>query len=539
VSFRHIYIDALFAAALLYVLALGTANAFHPRGAGWGHDELLHLQFHFTYKNHLKSNFEITPDLLGPSLRKPVLPYAFSTLVSFAYPAGQTAALLANLIWVGLWLWMLYRAGRELAGPVVSFAAVGLLTQPSEFWGIVGHFGNEAPACFWTAAILFFLSNGLRFRRFWTWPILGAMLALGLLSKPTVGLFVGPGILLVFLTRIFLAGKARQWATLARIVAGAAVAAPVAVIVYAHGYPLSLLLRLFGEFGQQVAAEATTQAKPFYSFFGATLWSDWHRVFGHQFFALLVVGAALAPFTLRGPGARPWLIGFYCALLAFVRAPQSSSLYAYPVIIVPLWAALRPLMDKKRRPLLELLLVAFGLLMFLSQPVGFHDRPGIEKRVRPALRMAALGRLVADKIDRGNRGQTAGDLFFVDRCAPVKHHDFFFLLSRLGDSPHVQFIYYRVPLFTEFEPADDRRFLFNRRRIAYLLSCGGSGTLDDFTSALNETLVREKWLPFPASATNLWPRFAGVKPRVFTAPDDPHRQRWYLWRADQPGGASR
>ncbi len=537
-SFRNIYVDALFVAALALLAALGLANAQRPVGMGWGHDELLHLQFHFLFKDRVKANLEVTGNVLQPSLRKPFLPYAWSTFVSFARPTGYSAALLANAIWVWLWLYVLYRAGRGLVGPAAAFAAVGLLVGPSEFRHLYIHLGNEGPACFWTAAILAYLGNGMRFRRFRAWPVLGLMLGLGLVSKPTVALFVGPGIALVFLTESISALRLRRWTTVAGIVAGAAVTLGLALWIWSAGVPR--FWDLVRELAHGVQAESTIQAKPFLTLNQVTLAADWHRVFGHWYFILLVAGTVVAPFTMRGKEHRVWLVGYLVALATFIRAPQSSSYYAYPLVVVPLWAALRAVVGSRRHYGREAFLLFVGVAMLLGQEMRFPEvTPDAQARTRLPWRLTEMGRRVAAEIDLGNRSNTSHDLFFIDQCDPPLEDWPYFLLIPLVDSPHVSYVHYQAGGPRIAGPVFDDPMRQRRDRIGYLLSCGGTGSLDDFTAAWKASRANmgdQRWILPPVPED--WPRFAGVKPQVLRLRDGHRSQTWYFWRADRYPGVT-
>jgi hypothetical protein len=247
---------------------------------------------------------------------------------------------------------------------------------------------------------------------------------------------------------------------------------------------------------------------------------------------LLLLGAALASFVLRGAGQLVWLAAFFPALLTFIRAPQSSSQYMFPILIVPLWAVCAAVSGRKRRPKLETVLLTVGLLSLLTQPMNFAGRPpkGFIPLQTP-IQFTAIGQRLATEIDQSTPAESAADLFLVSQGPLDDTGWFYFLLLPLVDSPRVGYVYYYPPEYNVIDEAFDDRITAERERIGYLSACGGSGSTSDFTDTLRKVRAEMNRHPGEQPVADSWPRFAGVKPQIIHPPDDPERRTWYLWNA--------
>ena len=413
-----------------------------------------------------------------------------------------------------------------MIGPPAAFAALALLIDSTMFWRIQEHFGNDLPAGVFSTAALALLMGERRFSRFYAWPVLGALLGIALLCKPTAGIFIGPAAVFVFATQMVAAIKNGRWRSVAQIVVGAAVAVGLALWIWSAAYP-NFPWEL-GKLFHQVHAEATTAAKPFLDVNNRTLPADWARALGGARVALLIVGALLAPWALRRPGRRVWLAAFYPTLLYFIRSPQSSSQYMYTMLIVPLWAVTAVAASNARRPWREALVLAIGLVALLSKPGGYHVTAPKDNLGRVPRALTALGERLAGEIDRAPRD---GDLFFVNRCALDTAAWDFFLLLPLGDSPHVRFIYFYDARDYADDEAFDRRIRLRSERITYLLSCGGGGATSEFTDAVREARAKMNRHPGEAPWPDQWPRFADVKPETLVTRIGRDKQTWRFWQA--------
>jgi len=278
--------------------------------------------------------------------------------------------------------------------------------------------------------------------------------------------------------------------------------------------------------------ESTHQAKPFRTLEGQTIVESFRQAFGKKILILLLLGAALAPFVLRGSGQLVWLAAFFPALLTFIRAPQSSSQYMFPILIVPLWAACAAVAGRKRRPKVETVLLAVGLLSFLTQPMNFSGSPpkGFIPLPTP-IQFTAIGRRLAAEIDQTTPDESAADLFLVSQGPLDDTGWFYFMLLPLVDSPHVGYVYYYPPEFNVIDEAFDDRIMLKRNYIGYLVAAGGSGSINDFTDTLRKVRAEMNRHPGERPVAESWPRFAGVKPEFIHPLEDPARRTWYLWNA--------
>ncbi len=520
--------DVLFVAGLLFLAVLGVFRATYPYMPGDGPDERLHVGQHFDLKNYVKS---VDPHERLPAmgLRKPLLPYVVSVLASFAYPHGHRTLLLVNLVWCLLWLSVLYRAGRELFGPPAALAAVGVLTAADPFWLIAAHFNNDVVVCFWTAALLAVLQDEARYRRFWPWLLAGVLLGLGLQSKPTALLFGAPALAWVFAVQVYRAWTDHRPAALLEPLVGALAAAGLALSIWSLGKP-----HFFFELRQlasMVSQEASRQALPFRTLGGRTFLGETWRVFRLPYWLLAAAGTAAAPFVLRRAQRRPWLVAYLAALLAFIRAPQSSTQYIYPVMIAPLWAAIGGLAGRIRRPALAFALLAVGVAGFATKPVWFRVMPPVptddNRRYFPNI---ALGRLLAAQL-ADSPSSVAPDMFLLHREPRVPQDWPLFVALELIDSPQVGYIYRRAPGLLPTEEYFDRRIEVRRNYIGRLLACGGPFTLEDFTLSVREARQWGRWHPDEPLFADGWPRFAGVIPRILPASVEEGRPECRLWEA--------
>lgn len=124
--------------------------------------------------------------------KHPPFPAWAAEVFSWLSPGGVWGVYLAGYLCVAGCLWAVWRLGRELLPPRLALAAVAALEGMIFFTADAAEFNNNVVlGTTWAVAILCF-HRALRTDRFGWWVALGTAFGLGLLSKYTMAVLLGP-----------------------------------------------------------------------------------------------------------------------------------------------------------------------------------------------------------------------------------------------------------------------------------------------------------------------------------------------------------
>lgn len=418
----------------------------NPQRPGRGHDEFVMLYGHITMVNYLESGLPIVDSPLASSMRKPHLPYALSAWIHRYWPTGYAAPLLANALFAALGWLVVYLVGARVFGPWTALAGVCVLGGLDLSIDLTEHFGNDVPVALFAAAGIGLLLEPRRFVSLWRWPALGLVVGLGLLSKPTLPVYIaGPALLLVArLGSVFTLSRNRAY--LAASIAGLFVTLGVLTIVwlpwFARVWDVMLL------HADDVVRGPGRDFAWFHSIDGDTAPADALKFLGPWGAAFVGFGIACIPFGLTDARRRTLAFAFAPAFLLFVVVTEAFTRLLFPLWFIPVLFGMDRLMrlkGSKAAPVVAGGVAGFfTILMILAHlETGWMPYPKLDATNRAyslSEPVEALG--VGCEAD-------GTDALFVNRASWTEGPDFYYDVMRLQSARCIRHVHMWDP-----RPAD-------------------------------------------------------------------------------------
>jgi len=371
-------------------------------------------------------------------MRKPVFPYLISYVFSKYWPAGYLSILFSGMIFALGWFVLIYLIGCRAFTPAVSFAAVCVMAGANITYELFGHFVNDIHLCFFSAAILLLLVSRDRMVQIGQWIILGILIGLGLLSKPTLPVYVWGAILLMIIVtvrHIRETGEQNLWLNVGT---GALISLVLALILWLPWFqnPIdNIRLNL-----EVIASNPGKNYAWFHSFSGDLPHVDMALAAGWPATILLLIGFCVSLFRLQG-ARRLALIGAMMPTMAlFGIFAVSFSRLTYPVwFIAALFAfdLLDDIPQEKLRPWIIGCAGLFFVLFSAQRPLSLTPDPNPKNP-------AYLPAQVSQYIQENNLLEKPADALFFDRCQ-YKKEAFplgLFMVLNLQDVPNTEFVHF-------------------------------------------------------------------------------------------------
>lgn len=461
----------LFVVFLLILAGFKCGSISSPQDTGMGPDEMVHLGNYMVMKNYLDSGSDIRTSPLKTSIRKPHLPYYAAYLVSLAYPQGFSAAVLSNILFGLLWLLVIYLIGAKVFDPLLSLIGIVVL---SSFWHVqflIDHFGNDIQSSFFVVLIVWFILDYKRLVGFRWWPVLGLLFGLGLLTKPTLPLYVGLPLLILFVRNSYLMVSNRQWVPALSLLGGVGIAAIVAYVIWTFLFPgaryeIFELLKVISE-GMGRDFEA------FHNIPGETFYEDMGRCLGWPGALLVFFGVAISFFQLKDKERILLFSAFLPAFLLLVVLAEAFTRLLNPVLFVPVLFALQAIRSLPWKRLAKGAPVVVGLI-FLA--LFFMDHRNASFCFWPhhaRQNVIYNGDQVADELSKRLTKEKPVSVMYLNFCDFPEMPVYYYTLLSVQSLAGVEQVFLWDT--TEKFPGIDlnQPLIRTMDQVRYLLVCGG------------------------------------------------------------------
>ena len=402
----------LFGFLVFMVLVFAAGNLASPREAGQGPDEMLHISLHLAMANAIKSGLGNLAAPLAESMRKPHLPYLVSGLFSSIAPAGFASLLAANYLFLILWLAAVFAVGRQIGGSAVGAVSACAAAALPMTWRLGEHFGNDMPAAFFVIFILLLCLKYELFAGFWMWAIVGLIGGLGMLTKPTLPLYVIGALVYLAARSLRQAALNRKKSKLILTCAGIVAAPVIAAAIWLpwFSYPVGAIRELFGK----ISVDAGHAHGFFHSINGETAPEELIARLGWLGASAVGGGVIAMAFLWKNEKARILIFAFWPPLIVFTVITQAFTRMIFPVLAAPVVLGCA-MIGKIRRgglrntALIAAAAVAIGVYVYGHRDTRIVFPPG-HNTSNPAYAAEPAIRYI------GNRAVSPADLLVVSRC---------------------------------------------------------------------------------------------------------------------------
>ena len=424
----------MLAAIMLVVIAMKIDAVRSPIFPSWGHDEMAHTDLHLQATQQLKQGASWSELRGAASLRKPPLPYLVSALARQVLPGGLRVALAVNILFgLGLLLLIYYLGARLFAPPAGLFAVCAVVAMPLSPT-LMDHLGNDTQVSFFTAAILAVAVRPRRLRAVRWWAVIGVLAGLGMLSKPTLPLYVAGPLVIGWALAAKGAWRSRSVVLWTRTAAG-----PVLAVLAALGLWWSLEPYLWDkswDLVRVIAGGPNQDFAYFHTINGQTFWGDMNRFYGVFASFTVLAGTVAALFFVKDQRRAMLAAAYLPAFALLVVVTEAFSRLLYPVAYVPLIFAGGALCSL-RRETLRTASLALLAVFFLALGVRLH----LDQRVSSDIRFAAGNPVDAGRPVVGHLAEhpqaSPRDVLYLNNCTYPDMAFHFYVLSALVEAPQV------------------------------------------------------------------------------------------------------
>ncbi|MCL4233293.1 MAG: glycosyltransferase family 39 protein [Deltaproteobacteria bacterium] len=370
-------------AIFAFVVAAWTAFGFgvisSPPTPGEGHDEFVMIYGHINVVNYQKAGLPLASSPLATSMRKPHLPFLASAFVHGLHPAGYASLLGANFLFALAWIVAVYLLAARVFDSWIALVGVCVLLGFHLTHDLAEHFGNDIPVALFATLVVALLADARGFDRPWRWPVLGVLVGLGLLAKPTLPVYVaGPALLLAWRVGSLFATSGRR-AYLVASIGGLLAAVAILVAVW-----LPWFARVFDVIGLHVDDVVSGPGRDFALFHtidGDTAPADLAKYLGFAGAAVVAFGTGAIAWRWRGIERRTLLAAYLPPLLIFVVVAEAFTRILFPLWFIPvLFAVERLRLIANRRAGI----VASAALAATFLALGAANHAGVTPRIWPA-----------------------------------------------------------------------------------------------------------------------------------------------------------
>lgn len=396
------------------VVAAWTAFAFgvisSPPAPGEGHDEFVMIYGHINVVNYQKAGLSLAASPLATSMRKPHLPFLASAYLHRLHPAGYASLLGANFLFAVAWIIAVYLLAARVFDPWVALAGACVLLGFDLTHALAEHYGNDIPVALFAVLVLALLADPRGFDRPWRWPVLGVLVGLGLLAKPTLPVYIaGPALLLAWRVGALFATSGRR-AYLAASVGGLVAAIAILVAVWLPWF--ARVIDVIGLHVDDVVSGPGRDFALFHTIDGDTAPADLAKYLGFAGAAVVAFGTGAIAWRWRGVERRTLLAAYLPPLTVFVVVAEAFTRILFPLWFIPVMFAAERLRLLAHRRAAGAVSIALATL-FLA--LGAANHPGVSPRiwpVRDATNPAYAGAATARIVEAAARER--GDALFIN-----------------------------------------------------------------------------------------------------------------------------
>ncbi|MCC6156420.1 MAG: glycosyltransferase family 39 protein [Deltaproteobacteria bacterium] len=414
-------------AIFAFVVAAWTAIAFgvisSPPTPGEGHDEFVMIYGHINVVNYQKAGLPLAASPLATSMRKPHLPFLASASLHRLHPAGYASLLGANFLFAIAWIVAVYLLAARVFDPFVALVGACVLLGFDLTHALAEHYGNDIPVALFATLIIAMLADPRGFDRPWRWPVLGVLVGLGLLAKPTLPVYIaGPALLLAWRVGSLFATSGRR-AYLVASIGGLMAAIVILVAVW-----LPWFARVFDVIGLHVDDVVSGPGRDFALFHtidGDTAPADLAKYLG--FAGAVVVGFGTGAITgrWRGIERRTLPTAYLPPLAIFVVVAEAFTRILFPLWFIPVMFAaerLRLIANRRASAIASVALAMVFLVLGAANHTGVTPRAWpVRDAANPAYAGAATARIVesaarqkSDALFVNLVSESAGPRFYFD-----------------------------------------------------------------------------------------------------------------------------
>ncbi len=401
---------AIFAFVVLAWAALVFGVISSPPSPGEGHDEFVMVYGHINVVNYQKADLPLAASPLATSMRKPHLPFLASAFLHRLHPAGYASLLGANFLFALAWLIAVYALSARVFDPWTALVGACVLLGFDLTHALVEHYGNDIPVALFATLVLALLADPRGFDRPWRWPVLGVLVGLGLLAKPTLPVYIaGPALLLVWRVGSLFATSGRR-AYLAASIGGLVLAIAILVAVWLPWF--ARVIDVIGLHVDDVVSGPGRDFALFHTIDGDTAPADLAKYLGFAGAIVVAFGTGATWRGWRGIERRALLAAYLPPLAVFVVVAEAFTRILFVLWFIPVMFAAERLRTLANR---RAAVAASAALAAVFLGLGAANHPGVTPRVWPdrdASNPAYAGRAVADLV--AGAARETGDALFVN-----------------------------------------------------------------------------------------------------------------------------
>lgn len=429
----------LFLVLLFVVIVFRFGIISSPTSAGDGHDEIVHLAKHALLMNYIKSDLGVMESPLRHSVRKPHLPYLVSALFSTICPSGYSAVLAANMIFGLLWMIVVYLLAVRLFNPIVALVSACVLAGLPATWWLADHLGNDIQVSFFVVLLLMIAIDSKRMSGFVWWLPFGVIAGLGMLSKPTLPLYVAGPILLILGRSIYLSYRSKSAKAALTTLLGMVCAGLLALLVWLpwFGFEVSYVLDTLKTIVQGPGKDFSY----FHNVVGLTIWGMMIHLLGWAGTVGMIVGFVALLYKLKNKPEQLLFAAFIVPFLLLVVVAEAFVRLMFPVLFIPIVFGVMSLYEIPQRTVKYAALLCVAVL-FLA--LFYFQHQSVEPRIFPKHdrnNTVYQADQIVDYMAEHKLNELGGDAVFINMYPFEEKPEFLFHLLSLQDLPELEYIH--------------------------------------------------------------------------------------------------